>query len=203
MSRRDSTRRQYRRALLPGLVLSVIAHALALGLGGFDVPLWTDGETSEEDAVDRFQETTLQVVAVRRTEARRTSRADVDGASSASAGPAEAGAGAPAVQPPRSPVLAVEPVPVPAPAPPLRSEERRRERLSATDLAALYPGSSEVPRPTSRAAREASGEYRDVGDRFGGAGGTRRAGPRGGECTASPGTIIDRRFPEGTTIGGT
>lgn len=72
-----------------------------------------------------------------------------------------------------------------------REEGRRRHRR------ALPPGLV-----LSAAAREVSGEPRDVGDRFEGAGGTRRAGPSGGGCTANTGTIIDRRFPRGLAGGG-
>lgn len=204
MSRRERTKRQYRRALVPGLVLSVVAHALVLGLGGFDVPLWDDGETAEEDRVERFEESSLQVVAIRSpTAARQRASDDAGEAGSPLRSVARpSGAAAPAVRPPSSRNVTVEPVRRPTAVPTLRPDERRRGRLSATDLATLYPGSNEMPRPTSRAAREASGEHRDVGDRFEAVGGTRRAGPSGGSCTGAPGAIVDRRFPQDIPSGG-
>lgn len=205
MSRRDTTRRQYRRALVPGLVLSAVAHALVLGLGGFDVPLWDDGETAEVDRVDRYEESGLQVVAVRPTSARQRASEETGEAGSPSRAVARPPGGdrARAVRPPRSRSVTVEPVSRPTAVPTLRPDERRRGRLTATDLATLYPGSSEMPRPTSRAAREASGEHRDAGDRFEAVGGARRAGPGGDSCSGAPGAIVDRRFPQDIPSGGT
>lgn len=208
MSGREEGRRRYRRALLPGLVLSAAAHVLVLALVGLDVP---EIDLGEDVDAERYERSSLEVVAIRSTPARRSeapadrtraARSSGKVGVSAPAASAARSADAPAVRLPRSSELTAEPVPRPASSPALRLEERRRERLTATELAALSAGSAQMPRPTSRAAREVSGEPRDVGDRFAGAGGTRRAGPSGGGCTANPGTIIDRRFPRGLAGGG-
>ena len=207
MSRREVERRKFRQALVPGLVLSVLAHVLLLGLGGVGVPTWTDTppDRTPQDRADEWKEESLEVVTLRPrpTRAARTAGSSAAGASSP-ARPAEraaASAPAPVVRTPASPALAAEPVDVPSVRVAVRAEERD-ERLSASDLAALFPGRSEMPRPTSRAAREASGETHDAGDRFRGVRGTQRAAPRGGGCIVRPGTAINRRFPEGITIGG-
>lgn len=207
MSGREEGRRRYRRALVPGLLLSAAAHVLVLALVGLDVPAIDVGEAPD---AERYQRSSLEVVAVRSRPARGSEAPDrargalspEQAGVSAPAAPAASPVDAPAVRVPRSPDLTAEPVPRTATSPALRLEERRRERLTATELAALSAGSAQMPRPTSRAAREVSGEPRDVGDRFEGAGGTRRAGPSGGGCTADPGTIIDRRFPRGLAGGG-
>lgn len=205
MSRRDAARRQYRRALVPGLVLSAVAHALVLGLLALDVPLREDPRDRAVKPADRAQETGLEVVALRQRDARRPASTPGDGA----APPAETGeraseaaVRAPAVRTPPSREMVTERVEAPAGAVPVPMDERREERLGAAELAALFPGSDEVPRPTSRAAREASGEPRDVGDRFQAVGGTQRAGTRGGGCTVTPGTAINRRFPQDLEFGG-
>lgn len=206
MSRREVERRKFRQALVPGLVLSAVAHVLLLGLGGFGVPTWTDAapDRTREDRADQWEEESLEVVRVRPRPTRVARTAGSPAAGATSARPAEraaASAPAPAVRATAAPALAAEPVDVPSVMVAVRAEERD-ERLSASDLAALFPGRSEMPRPTSRAAREASGEARDAGDRFRGVRGTQRAGPRGGGCIVRPGTAINRRFPEGITIGG-
>lgn len=203
MSRREMERRKFRQALVPGLVLSAVAHVLLLGLGGFGFPTWTEAppDRTREDRVEEWEEESLEVVRVR---ARSSRPANGPAAGATSARPAEraaASAPAPVVRVPSAPALAAKPVHVPSVVVAVRAEERE-ERLSASDLAALFPGRSEMPSPTSRAAREASGEPRDAGDRFRGVRGTRRAGPRGGGCVVRPGTAINRRFPEGITIGG-
>lgn len=203
MSRRDVERRKFRQALVPGLVLSALAHALLLGLGGFDVPAWTDAppDRTREARAEEWEEESLEVVRVRARSSRPANGPAADATSARPVERAAASAPAPVVRAPSAPALAAEPVDVPSVVVAVRAEERE-ERLSASDLAALFPGRSEMPRPTSRAAREASGEARDIGDRFRGVRGTQRAGPRGGGCIVRPGTAINRRFPEGITIGG-
>ena len=204
MSRREVERRKFRQALVPGLVLSAVAHVLLLGFGGFGVPTWTEAppDRTREDRAEEWEEESLEVVRIRRARPSRAAGGPAAGATSTRpAERAEASASAPVVRAPSAPALAAKPVDVPSVVVAVRAEERE-ERLSASDLAALFPDRSEMPRPTSRAAREASGEPRDAGDRFRGVRGTRRAGPRGGGCIVRPGTAINRRFPEGITIGG-
>lgn len=205
MDRRDDTRRRYRRALVPGLVLSIVAHALLLGLGGLDVPLRDGDDRADRERAERHREPSLKVVAIRPSEAPPEATASSE-ASSPVRAPSRSAAASDAppagVRSPAAPTFAAEPVPVPTAAPVLGADGRRDERLTATELASLFPGSDQTPRPTSRAARRVSGEHRDVGDRFQGAGGARRVGPRGGSCTANPGTIIDRRLPRDVTAGG-
>lgn len=206
MSRRELERRKYREALVPGLVLSAVAHALLLGLGTFGVPSWTDGEADREarERAERWKEESIEVVTVRPAPA-RTAAESRAGEAPARAGSAEAAASAAVastIRTPSSPAVALEPVEAASPVVALRAERREEERLSASDLASLFPGRSEMPKPTSRAAREVSGEARDAGDRFRAVGGTRRAAPRGGGCVVRPGSAINRRFPQGITIGG-
>lgn len=203
MSRREMERRKFRQALVPGIVLSLLAHVVLLGLGSFGLPAWTEADSNrdQQERAREWEEESLEVVNLRSRAARG---AKSPAAAASSARPAErmaSGAPAAAVRAPSSPAVAAEPVDVPSVMVVVAAEERE-ERLSASDLAALFPGGSEMPKPTSRAAREASGESRDAGDRFSGAGGTRRAGPRGGGCVVRPGTAINRRFPEDITIGG-
>lgn len=209
MSRRELERRKYREALVPGLVLSAVAHALLLGLGTFGVPPWTDGEADREarERAERWKEESIEVVTVRLAQA-RTAAESRAGEASTRAGTAEAptaaasAAEASTIRTPSSPAVALEPVDAASPVSALRAERREEERLSASDLASLFPGRSEMPKPTSRAARETSGEARDAGDRFRAVGGTRRAAPRGGGCVVRPGSAINRRLPQGITIGG-
>lgn len=207
MSRREVERQKFRQALVPGLVLSAVAHVLLLGLGDFGIPAWTEAEPDRDrqERAREWEEETLEVVTVqpRPVRAARAAGSPASGATSP-ARPAETAATsapAPAVRAPSAPALAADPVDVPAVMVAVRARERD-ERLNASDLAALFPGRSETPKPTSRAAREASGETGNAGDRFRGVRGTQRAGPRGGGCVVRPGTAINRRFPEGITIGG-
>lgn len=204
MSRREMERRKFRQALVPGIVLSLLAHLVLLGLGNFGLPAWTNADSNRghQEQAREWEEERLEVVNLR-SRAVRAAKSPAAGAAS-SARPAErvaSSSAAPAVRAPSSPALAAEPVDVPSVMVVVAAEEQE-ERLSASDLAALFPGGSEMPKPTSRAAREASGEFRDAGDRFSGARGTRRAGARGGGCVVRPGTAINRRFPEDITIGG-
>lgn len=205
MSRRELERRKYREALVPGLVLSALAHVLLLGLGTFDVPPWSDAGPDRDvrERAERWKEQSMELVTLRAaTETPAAVAASGAGAAKESAARVER---APAVRPPSTSSVALEPVTVPSPVITARLERQEDEedrRLSASELAALFPGRNETPRPTSRAAREVSGEARDVGDRFRAVGGTRRAAPRGGGCVVRPGAAINRRFPEGITIGG-
>lgn len=181
---------------------------MVLGVGGFGVSLPDagDGHPDPDERADRWMENSIRTVAVRarssraaRDEATDLARAD----RSAPEAAATATVAAPPVRPAaRAPAVSADRVDAPLVAVALRGERRERERLSATDLAGMFPGGDETPRPTSRAAREVSGEHRDVGDRFRGLGGTQRVARRGGGCTVTPGTIIDRRFPRGVTPGG-
>lgn len=205
MSRRDLEKRKFREALVPGLIVSVAVHAVVLGLGAFGVPAPETRDRAEEERLDRWEENSIRMVAVRAA----SSRARDGGArepAPAAGSPSETVAritvdASPARPSAPATSLATEPVAAPVVAVPLRPERRER-RLSATELAGMFPDGGQMPRATSRAAREVSGEHRDVGDRFRALGGTRRAGPRGGGCTVGPGAIIDRRFPRGITIGG-
>lgn len=205
MSRRDLEKRKFREALVPGLIVSVAVHAVLLGLGAFGVPAPETRDRADEGRLDRWEENSIRMVAVRAA----PSRARDGGAGEpapAAGSPTEAVARATVDAPPErapapAPTVAAEPVAVPVVAVPVRTERRER-RLSATELAGMFPDGSQMPRATSRAARAVSGEHRDVGDRFRAPGGTRRAGPRGEGCTVGPGAIIDRRFPRGITIGG-
>lgn len=205
MSRRDLERRKFRQALVPGLIVSVAVHAVVLGLGAFGVPGAEARDRADRERPDRWDESSIRMVAVRAA----PSRARDGGAGEpdpAAGSPSEAVARAtvdapPARAPSPAPTLAAEPVAVPVVAVPLRTERRER-RLTATELAGMFPDGAQMPRAASRAARAVSGEHRDVGDRFRALGGTRRAGPRGEGCTVGPGAIIDRRFPRGITIGG-
>lgn len=197
-------RRKFRQALIPGIVLSLAAHLLLLGLGNFGLPSWTDTDSNRdrEERAHEWADRSLEVVNLR-PRAVRKARNPAAGAASSDrrADRAASSAPAPAVRAPSSPARAAEPVDVPSVMVAVAAEEGE-ERLSASDLAALFPGGSEMPKPTSRAAREASGESRDAGDRFAGARSTRRAGSSGGGCVVRPGTAINRRFPEDITIGG-
>lgn len=216
MSRRELERRKFREALVPGLVLSAVAHALVLGLGHFGAPPWQPEEAPErpDEVADRWQETSLRVVATRHEPApaaesgAATAEATSDVATSRPA-PTGADAGAADGAAPRTPARPATNGPAPEPVEAPRADLRlaaegdgEEEQLTATDLAELFPGDGEMPRPASRAAREASGPARDVGDRFGTVGDTRRAAPRGGGCVVRPGALINRRFPEGITVGG-
>lgn len=212
MTRREVERRKFRQALVPGLVLSAVAHLALLGLGAVEVPGWetTEPDREREASAEEWEERSLEVVTLRprpdrgasSPAARARSAPRPPESSAASAGPA------PEVRPPSASSAAAERVDVPAVAIAVSRQETEEEtseadeRLSASDLAALFPGRSETPKPTSRAARAASGEPRSIGDQFRGVRGTRRAGARGGGCVVRPGTAINRRFPEGITIGG-
>lgn len=216
MSRRELERRKFREALVPGLVLSAVAHALVLGLGHFGAPSWQPDEAPDrpEEVADRWQDRSLRVVATRSepapaAESRAASAAATSDGAPSRAAPSAADAGgadAPAPRTPSRPVstgVALEPVEAPSADVALAAEGSGDEgRLTATDLAELFPSDGEMPEPASRAAREASGPARDVGDRFGAVGDTRRAAPRGGGCVVRPGAVINRRFPEGITVGG-
>lgn len=202
MSRRNLERRKYRKALVPGLIVSAAVHALILGVGAFDVPVTEDSDRDAEERTERWGDNSIRVVSVQP----RTSRTVAERA--VASAPARATADAVAVAAPA--------VHVPSAGPSVSTERVRsaaavtsaldagrqdRERMSATELAGMFPGDDQMPRPASR-AREVSGAHRDVGDRFRALGGSRRAGPRGGGCIVAPGTIVDRRFPRGITIGG-
>lgn len=206
MSRRQMERRKYREALVPGLVLSAVAHALVLGMATFGVSLPEDTDDAAEDRAERWEENSVQLVSVRPRSAPSAEARSAAGARANDDAAAEADAAAVAAPRVRAaasaPVVATERVDAPLVAVRIRGERRQEGRLSATQLAGMFPGGDQMPRPTSRAAREASGEHRDVGDRFRALGGTQRAGPSGGGCTVAPGAIIDRRFPQGITIGG-
>lgn len=204
MSRRETERKNFRRALIPGLVLSLVAHGLALGLLAFDVPLWpSDAEdATREERAERYTERSLEVVALRSPRSSPASPAEEAAAAEASARAAEASTAAPSVRSPSTPSVSAEPVEAPTVVLAVVAERRDERRLSATDLAGMFPGRSQVPKPTSRAARKASGEARDVGDRFEAIGGARNAGPRGGGCTTNPGSLINRRIPSDLTAGG-
>lgn len=204
MTRREVERRKFREALVPGLVLSAVAHLAILGLGAFEVPGWESAapDREREARAEEWEEKSLEVVTLRPRPNRRASSPEAGAASAhRPSETAAAGAAAPTVRTPSASSLAAEPVDVPTVALAVPTHETE-ERLSASDLAALFPGRSETPKPTSRAAREASGETGNAGDRFRGVRGTQRAGPRGGGCVVRPGTAINRRFPEGITIGG-
>lgn len=204
MSRRETVRREYRRALVPGLLLSVAAHVLLLGLGAVGVPPWEETEPAPDERTTERSEQVMEVVDVRPAPARTPARS-VEASRPDTDDPAEAGlreAAAPSVRTPSSTALHAEPVPVPAPAAVIPVERRREDRLSATDLAALFPGDGDVPRPTSRAAREASGDGRRAGDGFRAPDDTRRVAPRRGGCIVRPGGVINRRLPRGIVIGG-
>lgn len=214
MSRRELERRKYREALVPGLVLSAFVHVLLLGLGTFDVPPWNDAGPDRElrERSERWKEQSMELVTLRPASGLAAAESPAARAASGAEAGKEAATAerAPAIRirPPSTSSVVLEPVTAPSPVFAVRLERLERQedeedrRLSASDLAALFPGRNETPRPTSRAAREASGEARDVGDRFRSVGGTRRAAPRGGGCVVRPGTAINRRFPEGITIGG-
>lgn len=202
MSRREVERRKFRQALVPGLALSAVAHLALLGLAVLEVPAREESDPNRErqERAEERRDKSLEIVTVR-PRPDRAAASDPAGRPSATAA---AGAAAPAVGAPSARRVATEPVDVPSVVVAVRREERedREERLSASDLAALFPGRSETPRPTSRAAREASGDPGTAGDGFRGVAGTQRAGRRGGGCVVRPGTAINRRFPEGITIGG-
>lgn len=204
MSRREVERRKFRQALVPGLALSAVAHLALLGLAVLEVPAREESDPNRErqERAEERREKSLEIVTVRprpdRAAASRPAGASPAARPSATAA---ADAAAPAVGAPSARRVATEPVDVPSVVVAVRTEERE-ERLSASDLAALFPGRSETPRPTSRAAREASGDPGTAGDGFRGVAGTQRAGRRGGGCVVRPGTAINRRFPEGITIGG-
>lgn len=214
MSRRELERRKFREALVPGLVLSAVAHALVLGLGHFGPPSWQPDEAPErpEEVADRWQDRSLRVVATRSEPAPAAESRAASGAATSDGAPSRAapsaadagGADAPAPRTPsRTAGVTVEPVEAPSADVSLAAEGDGEEgRLTATDLAELFPGDGEMPEPASRAAREASGPARDVGDRFEAVGDTRRAAPRRGGCVVRPGAVINRRFPEGITVGG-
>lgn len=211
MSRRQEERASFRRAWTAGLAVSVAAHALLLALGAVGVPLWPDDESAAEEREERgerWEERSLQVVSVRAAGADAASASDAAAPSEASARSVAASGGeagaVPAVRRPETASLDVEPARVPTVAVTMPAEVREEERLSATELAGMFPGRDRMPRPTSRAAREASGPARDVGDRFEGIsrGGTRSAGPRGGGCVVNPGSLINRRLPRGLPFGG-
>lgn len=209
MTRREVERRKFRQALVPGLVLSAVAHLALLGLGAFEIPGRepTTPDREREARAEEWEEKSLELVTVR-PDPERAERAAGNpeaGAPSADrASEAAATAGAATVRVPPASGVAADPVEVPTAAIAVRTGDTREteERLSASDLATLFPGRSETPKPASRAAREASGEPRSIGDDFRGVRGTRRAGARGGGCIVRPGTAINRRFPEGITIGG-
>lgn len=207
MSRREAERRKFRQALVPGLVLSVLAHVLLLGLGDVGIPAWTDAgpDRDRQERAREWEEESLEIVTVRPRPARAAAEGGIPAAGASSparaAERAEALAPAPAVRAPSASAPAPEPVDVPVVTVAVQVEERD-DRLSASDLAALFPGRSETPNPTSRAAREASDETGDAGDRFRGVRGTQRAGPRGGSCIVRPEGAINRRFPQDITIGG-
>lgn len=207
MSRREVERRKFRQALVPGLALSAVAHLALLGLAVLEVPAREESDPNRErqERAEERREKSLEIVTVR-PRPDRAAASDPAGAPPAGrpSATAAAGAAAPAVGAPSARRVATEPVDVPSVVVAVRREERedREERLSASDLAALFPGRSETPRPTSRAAREASGDPGTAGDGFRGVAGTQRAGRRGGGCVVRPGTAINRRFPEGITIGG-
>lgn len=208
MTRREVERHKFRQALVSGLVLSAVAHLALLGLGAFEVPGWetTEPDREREARAEEWKAESLEVVTLRPRPDRSASRPG-DGARSARRPPetpAVSAAPTPEVRPASAPSVAPGRVNVPAVAIAVSREEANEadERLSASDLAALFPGRSETPKPTSRAARAASGEPRSIGDQFRGPRGTQRAGARGGGCVVRPGTAINRRFPEGITIGG-
>lgn len=206
MTRREVERRKFRQALVPGLVLSAVAHLALLGLGAFEIPgrESTTPDREREARAEEWQEKTLELVTVRPDPERAAGSRDAGAASADRASEAAGTAGPATVRVPPAPSVAADPVDVPTVAIAVRTGETREtdERLSASDLATLFPGRSETPKPASRAAREASGEPRSIGDDFRGVRGTRRAGARGGGCIVRPGTAINRRFPEGITIGG-
>lgn len=203
MSRREMEREKYREALVPALIVSAVVHALVLGLGVYGVPMPEADDGSAEERAERWEENSIHVVSVRPRSSRAAAQRADGGAPARASGAASTAVAEPSVRDPSvaavstERVRAVEAVPVA-----LRTETRERERLSATELAGMFPGGDQMPEATSRAAREVSGEPRDVGDRFRTLGGTRSAGPRGGGCTVGPGAIVDRRFPQGITIGG-
>lgn len=201
MTRREVERRKFRQALVPALAVSALAHLVLLGLGAFEIPGWepTPDRAQQEARAEQWQERSLEVVNVRPAAERSAAGPTSDAASAERS--SGASAAAPTVRTPSAPRLAAEPVEVPSVVVALRAEETE-ERLSASDLAALFPGRSEMPRPTSRAAREASGEPSTLGDQFRGVRGTQRAGARGGGCVLRPGTAINRRFPEDIILGG-
>lgn len=205
MSRRDLEKRKFREALVPGLIVSVAVHAVVLGVGALGVPVPETPDRAGEERLDRWEENSIRAVAVRGGSARSPAGGAARPAAAMSS-PSEAVARATVDASPvratdPAPTLATEPVAAPVVAVPLRSERRER-RLSATELAGMFPDGGQMPRAASRAARAVSGEHRDVGDRFRALGGARRSGPRGDGCTVGPGAIIDRRFPRGITIGG-
>lgn len=203
MSRREMEREKYREALVPALIVSAVVHALVLGLGVYGVSMPEADDRSAEERAERWEENSIHVVSVRPRSSRAVAQRAGGGAPARASGAAAVSVAAPSVRDPSVAAVSTERVRAVEAAPVvLRTERRERERLSATELAGMFPGGDQMPRATSRAAREVSGEPRDVGDRFRALGGTRRAGPRGGGCTVGPGAIVDRRFPQGITIGG-
>lgn len=202
MSRREAERQKFRLALVPGLLLSAVAHALLLGLGTIGVPLPGETEPAERERSEQPKERAIEAVTVRPEPTRTADGRTGSVASRGGSAEATATASAPRVRASPSPGAAMEPVEAPSVVVAVRTERTEEERLSATDLAGLFPGGNEMPKPASRAAREASGEAGNAGDQFPAVGDRRRAASRGSGCVIRPGTAINRRFPEGITIGG-